>query len=202
MNGAGAAEPTGIESGSWRTVGVVRSVNVGVVRQIEHRGRSARTGIWKHPVVGRVAVRGVNLDGDDQADRRLHGGRDKAVYAYAAEDYAWWAGELGHELEPGTFGENLTIEGGDLRAALVDERWLVGTAVLEVSQPRTPCWKLGLRMGDERFPARFTAAGRPGAYLRIVREGEVGAGDEVVSFHHPDHGVTLAQVAEDRGRRQ
>lgn len=201
MSGADAAEHSGSELGSLWTIGVVRCVNVGAIRHIEHRGRSARTGIWKHPVEGRVAVRGVNLEGDDQADRRLHGGRDKAVYAYAVEDYAWWAGELGHELEPGTFGENLTIEGGDLRGALVDERWLVGTAVLEVSQPRTPCWKLGLRMGDEHFPARFTAAGRPGAYLRIVREGEVGAGDEVVSFHRPDHGITLAQVAREQAHR-
>ncbi len=199
---AGAAEPTGPETGALHTIGVVRSVNVGAIRRVEHRGRSSRTGIWKHPVEGRVAVRGVNLDGDDQADRRFHGGPDKAVYAYAAEDYAWWAGELGRELEAGTFGENLTIEGADLRTVLVDERWLVGTAVLEVSQPRTPCWKLGLRMDDDRFPARFTAAARPGAYLRIVREGEVGAGDEVVSFHRPEHGVTLAKVAEERARHR
>lgn len=181
-----------------RVIGLVGSVNVGVARTVEHRGRPKRTAIWKHPVSGRVAVRGVNLAGDDQADRKLHGGADKAVYAYSSLDYAWWADEVGRPLEPGAFGENFTLDGVDLRAAVVGERWLVGTAVLEVCQPRTPCWKLGLRMGDERFPARFTAAGRPGAYLRIAREGEVGAGDEVMAFHRPDHGVTIAQVARAR----
>lgn len=179
-------------------IGGLRSVNVSTARRVEHRGREATTGIWKRPVAGRVAVRGVNLEGDEQADRRVHGGADKAVYAYASEDYAWWAGELGRKLAPGTFGENLTLEGVDLGAAVVGERWLVGTAVLEVCQPRTPCWKLGLRMGDEAFPARFTAAQRPGAYLRIAREGELGAGDEVVRFHRPYHGITIAFVARAR----
>lgn len=176
----------------------VLSVNVGAVRPVEHRGRRAATGIWKAPAAGRVAARGVNLEGDDQGNRRAHGGPDKAVYAYAAEDYAWWEGELGRELAPGTFGENLTLEGVDLGAAVAGERWLVGTAVLEVSQPRTPCWKLGLRMGDDEFPARFAAARRTGTYLRIAREGDVGAGDQVIRFHRPDHGVTIAALAEAR----
>ncbi len=157
-------------------IGQVRSVNVGAARSVEHRGRQQRTAIWKLPVEGRVAVRGVNLAGDEQGDRRLHGGPDKAVYAYSSLDYDWWADQLGGRLEPGTFGENLTLDGVDLSASIVGERWLVGTTVVEVCQPRTPCWKLGLRMGDDRFPARFTAAGRPGAYLRIAREGEVGCG--------------------------
>ncbi|CAN5217887.1 MOSC domain-containing protein [soil metagenome] len=170
------------------------SVNVGSVRQVEYRGRVATTGIWKSPAPGRVAVRGVNLAGDEQGDRRVHGGADKAVYSYASEDYAWWAAELGRDLAPGTFGDNLTLTGVDLQAAVVGERWLVGTAVLEVSQPRTPCWKLGLRMGDDEFPARFAAAARAGTYLRIAREGEVGAGDEVVRFHRPDHGVTIGSL--------
>lgn len=181
-------------------MGKVLSVNVGAIRRVEHRGRQVTTGIWKEPVAERVAVRGVNLDGDDQADRRLHGGADKAVYAYATEDYAWWAGELGDDLAPGTFGENLTLSGVDLTAAVAGERWLVGTTVLEVCQPRTPCWKLGLRMGDDRFPAHFLAAGRPGAYLRIAREGELGAGDEVVRFHLPDEGLTIGQLARARAR--
>jgi MOSC domain-containing protein YiiM len=179
-------------------IGQVGSVNVGTVRHVEHRGRRKRTAIWKSPVEGRVAVRGLNLAGDDQGDRQLHGGTDKAVYAYSRLDYDWWADQLGLQLEPGSFGENLTLDGVDVTAAVVGERWLVGTAVLEVCQPRTPCWKLGLRMGDARFPARFTAAGRPGAYLRILREGEVGAGDEVVAFHRPAHGVTIARVARAR----
>jgi MOSC domain-containing protein YiiM len=183
-----------------QVIGEVRSVNVGALRRVEHRGREVMTGIWKEPVAGRVAVRGVNVDGDDQADRRFHGGSDKAVYAYAVEDYAWWASELGHALALGAFGENLTVEGVDLTTAVVGERWLVGTSVLEVCQPRTPCWKLGLRMGDDRFPARFLAAGRPGAYLRIAREGELGAGDELVRFHIPDEGPTIGELAQKRAR--
>ena len=191
VNDGGTAGP--------RVIGEVQSVNVGVPRLVEHRGHQKRTAIWKQPLPGRVAVRGANLIGDDQADRQLHGGTDKAVYAYSCLDYDWWATELGRRLEPGTFGENLTLGGVDLSAAVVGERWLVGTAVLEVCQPRTPCWKLGLRMGDQGFPARFTTAGRPGAYLRIAREGEVGAGDEVVAFHRPTHGVTISLV--NRARR-
>ncbi|HWH35944.1 MAG TPA: MOSC domain-containing protein [Acidimicrobiales bacterium] len=180
------------------TIGTVRSVNVGRPRTVEHRGRPATTGIWKEPVPGPVVVEGVNLAGDDQADRRVHGGPDKAVYAYAGEDYAYWSAELGRALAPGTFGENLTLAGVDLTGAVVGDRWLVGTAVLEVCQPRTPCWKLGLRMGNDKFPARFNQAGRPGAYLRIARPGEVSPGDEVVHFHRPEHGITVGQVARAR----
>ncbi len=168
------------------------SVNVGEQREVEWFGRIVRTAIWKEPVAGRIAVRGVNLAGDDQADRRVHGGPDKAVYAYAREDYTWWSDELGEVVGPGTFGENLTTEGLDLSAAVVGERWRVGTTVLEVAQPRQPCAKLGMRMGDAAFRERFDGAGRPGAYLRIVEEGDVGAGDAVEVIHRPEHGLTIA----------
>ena len=171
----------------------VLSVNVGAVREVEWRGRLVRTGIWKEPAAGRVAVRGVNFVGDDQADRRVHGGPDKAVYAYAREDYEFWRGE-GIRTAVGLFGENLTVEGVDLRAALVGERWSVGSAVLEVAQPRMPCFKLGIRVGDPYFPKRFMAAGRPGAYFRVVQEGDVGAGDTVRVTHRPGHGVTLGAM--------
>lgn len=179
-------------------IGTLHSVNVGQPRTVEHRGEPVTTGIWKAPTDGRISVAGVNLAGDDQADRSAHGGKDKAVYAYAGEDYAWWAGELGRDLDPGTFGENLTLAGINLSIAVIGERWLVGTTVLEVCQPRTPCWKLGLRMDDDGFPARFLSAARPGAYLRISRPGELGAGDEVHRFHRPDHGVTVIDVARAR----
>src|SRR5207302_400871 len=119
-----------------------------------------------------------NLAGDDQADRRVHGGADKAVYAYAAEDHEWWAATTG-PLAPATFGENLTTSGIDLRSACIGDRWRVGTAVLEIAQPRQPCFKLGMKMGDEQFPGRFEAAGRPGAYLRIITPGTIAAGDGV-----------------------
>src|SRR4249920_2398339 len=112
------------------------SVNVGRPKQIGvRRGRPQMSAIGKAPITGRVAVRGVNLAGDDQADRRVHGGPDKALYAYAVEDYAWWSAELGRAMAPGTFGENLTVEGVDLGALVIGTRWLVGTTELEVSQP-------------------------------------------------------------------
>ena len=142
--------------------GTILSVNVGGIRQFDYNGREAVSAIWKTPVEGRVAARGVNLEGDDQADREGHGGPDKAVYAYAIEDTRWWKDELGKELEHGQFGENLTVEGLDVTNALVGERWEIGTTVLEVSEPRVPCWRLGLRMDDKRFVKRFIEAGRPG----------------------------------------
>jgi len=142
-----------------------------------------------------VLVRGVNLQGDEQADRSVHGGRDKAVYAYAQEDYDWWGKELGRELERGEFGENLTTEGLDLTNALVGERWEVGSTVLEVSEARMPCWKLAVRVNDKGFPRRFLAAGRPGAYLRILQEGELGSGDEIRVVYRPEHDLTMGDLA-------
>jgi MOSC domain-containing protein YiiM len=186
-------------------VAEVVSVNVGTSRTVEHNGKEVSTAIWKHPVTGRVAARGVNLDGDDQADRSVHGGIDKAVYAYAREDYEWWSAELGTEaLEPGMFGENMTVSGIDLNTAEVGERWRVGSALLEVSEPRFPCFKLGIRMGDPKFLKRFATARRPGTYLRIIQEGELGAGDRIEIIDRPGHGVTIGLFAEaylgDRSR--
>jgi MOSC domain-containing protein YiiM len=174
----------------------VLSVNVGRPRQVAvRRGRPVMSAIGKVPVDGRVRVAGVNVDGDDQADRRVHGGPDKAVYSYAWEDTLWWSRELERELPPGMFGENLTVEGVDVTGAVVGEHWRIGTVELEVCQPRLPCAKLGHRFGDQRMVKRFALAGRPGAYLRIVTEGELGAGDEVHITHRPSHGVTVAQVS-------
>jgi MOSC domain-containing protein YiiM len=158
----------------------VVSVNVGLPRTVTWRDHEVTSAIWKEPVAGPVRVEGVNLAGDDQADRRVHGGPDKAVYAYAVEDYAWWADTFGRPFPPGSFGENLTTAGLDLTGALIGDRWRVGTAVLEVAQPREPCFKLGIRMGDDQFPGRFEAAARPGAYLRIVEPGAIAAGDAVL----------------------
>jgi MOSC domain-containing protein YiiM len=172
------------------------SVNVGRPQALGlRRGRTVHSSIVKTPVKGRVSVAGVNVEGDDQADRRVHGGPDKAVYAYAAEDVAWWEGELGRELGPAEFGENLTVEGVDVTNAVVGERWRIGTVELEVCQPRLPCFKLGLKMGDPKFLRRFTLAGRPGAYLRIRTEGKLGAGDAVDVTSRPAHGITVALVA-------
>jgi MOSC domain-containing protein YiiM len=176
-------------------VGVVESVNVGPPREVRWRGQTVTTAIWKAPVVGRVRVRGVNVDGDDQANREVHGGVDKALYAYAAEDFDWWAEQLDREMGPGRFGENLTTRGLEVSGAVVGERWRVGGTLLEVAQPRIPCFKLGIRMGSQQFPRRFAAAGRPGAYLRILAEGEVGAGDPVEVVQRPAHGLTVAEVS-------
>ncbi len=176
------------------TAAKVLSVNVGTVREFEYNGRPAKSAIWKSPAVGRIAARGVNLAGDDQADRKAHGGPDKAVYAYAVEDVRWWEQEVGRALAYGEFGENLTTEGIEVNTALVGERWAIGTTVLEVSEPRVPCWRLGVRMNDKMFPRRFTEAVRPGAYLRIVVEGEVGAEDEIRVVERPDHDLTIRDV--------
>jgi MOSC domain-containing protein YiiM len=174
--------------------GKVLSVNVGGVRKFEYRGQPAESAIWKSPVSGRIAARGVNLEGDRQADRESHGGFDKAVYAYAVEDQRWWEREIGRPLSYGEFGENLSTERIAINDALVGERWQIGTAVFEVSEPRIPCWRLGVRMNDEMFPRRFSKAMRPGSYLRIVVEGDVGAGDEISVIEKPEHDLTIRDV--------
>ena len=174
----------------------VLSVQVAEPREIVWLGRTATTSIWKKLVEGRVRVGEASLEGDLQADLRFHGGTDKAVYAYAREDYDWWEGELGHPLANATFGENLTVEGLDVTAALVGERWRIGSSLLEVTGPRTPCWKLGARMESTEFPVYFAAAGRPGAYLRVLEQGDLGAGDEVEVLHQPGHRLAVGDVAE------
>ncbi|HEY6233514.1 MAG TPA: MOSC domain-containing protein [Candidatus Elarobacter sp.] len=169
-------------------------MNTGSARTVEHGGELITTGIFKEPVAERVRLRGVNLDGDDQADRSVHGGPDRAAYAYAAEDYDWWRGELGRDCAPGTFGENLTTRGVDVNGALIGERWRVGTAVVEVTSPRVPCYKLAMKMDDPAFVKRFARALRPGAYLSIVQEGDVAAGDAMEIVHRPAHVLTLAEM--------
>jgi MOSC domain-containing protein YiiM len=173
------------------------SVNVGRPQPLaERRGRVMMSAIAKAPVSGPVRVEGVNLAGDDQADRSVHGGPDKAVYVYAREDADWWSDVLGIEIPDAMFGENLTVEGIDVSGAIIGERWRLGTVELEVCQPRLPCSKLGLRFGDLRMVRAFAQASRPGAYMRIVTEGELQAGDEITITHRPGHGVTLALVAD------
>jgi len=170
------------------------SVNVGTPREFEYKGRAAKSAIWKLPVEDRVIAKGVNLVGDDQADRQAHGGYDKAVYAYALEDKTWWEQQIGRTLEHGEFGENLTTQGIEVNDAVVGERWKIGKAVLEVSEPRIPCWRLGVRMNDKTFPKKFTQSLRPGPYLRIIEEGEIGVGDEIKIIEKPDHGLTVRDV--------
>lgn len=178
--------------------GRVVCVNVGAPRLVRWRNRDVVTSIFKNPVAGPVAVQGVNLVGDDQADRRVHGGLDKAVYAYAQEDLDWWSVQLGTVLTPGAFGENLTVAGVAVTDAVIGECWRVNEVLLKVSRPRTPCYKLGIRMSDDTFPRRFAAAGRPGAYLRILSAGTVTAGDSIIIESRPEHGMTVQSVAASR----
>ena len=163
------------------------TVSVGRPREVpdERRG-TVRTGIWKQPVDGPVRVGRLNLAGDGQADLEAHGGEHKAVYAYPLEHYAVWRRELGRDdLEPGGFGENLTVEGLLEADVHIGDQFRIGTAVLEVSQPRTPCFKLALRIGDPTLVRRFTESGRSGFYLRVITEGELAAGQPVERVARP-----------------
>lgn len=173
----------------------LRVVNV-VWRLRQGAGRV--TAIDKRPVNGPVEVRELGLDGDRQCDTRWHGGPDKAVYAYAEEDAAWWSAELGRPIPPGLLGENLTTFGLDVTGAVIGERWCIGPAaggvLLEVRLPRTPCSNLSARMEIPRFHNRFAAARRVGAYLRVLRTGSVTAGNRVTVVDRPGHGVTIGDV--------
>ncbi len=157
-------------------------------------GRVGSTGIDKRPVDGTLQLRESGVEGDSVQDVRDHGGPDKAVYAYAREDIRWWERELDRELSPGMFGENLLVAGVDVTGAVVGERWRVGgTALLEVTMPRTPCMTFQRFLGVPRLVRRFADAGRPGAYLRVLEPGPVRAGDAVVVEHRPGHGVSLGR---------
>lgn len=172
------------------------SVNVGRPAVLEHDGRSVRSGIVKRPVEGRVMVRRLNLDGDGQADLTVHGGADKAVYLYPAEHYPHWEAHLGRELSPyGHFGENLTSEGVDEAAVEIGDVVRAGDALLEVSHPRVPCVKLAMRMRDPAFGKPFLASGRTGFYLRVLEEGEVGAGDALELVSPGANGFSVARIA-------
>ncbi len=152
--------------------------------------RPGRSGIDKRPVPGRVAVHPLGLDGDVQVNRKYHGGEGQAVYAYAQEDADWWAAELGRELPPGRFGENLRTTGLDLTGALLGERWRIGTALLEVTAPRIPCASLERFWGVPQLVKRFTAHGASGAYLRVLEPGHVAAGQTIEVVEQPDHEVS------------
>jgi MOSC domain-containing protein YiiM len=177
-----------------RAPGAVLSVQVGGPRTRQWLGREVVTSIFKEPVAGPVQVLRDNLEGDDQSDRKNHGGADKAVYAYAREDLDWWESELGRQLPDGLFGENLTTSGLDLTNAVIGQTWRIGTAVLQVTEPRTPCWKLGLKLGDPGFPRRAAASRRPGVLLRVLEKGVLQAGDPVALGPAPSHGVTAADI--------
>jgi len=156
--------------------------------------RPNRSGIDKHSVAGRVRVHPLGLDGDVQVNKRHHGGEGQAVYAYAQEDADHWAAELGRELPPGRFGENLRTTGLDLTGALLGERWRIGTALFEVTAWRTPCVNFARFWHVPDLVKRFAAHGATGAYLRVLETGDLGAGDDIVVVARPDHGVTVERA--------
>jgi MOSC domain-containing protein YiiM len=174
----------------------VLSVNVGLPREVFWRGKPVTTGIFKEPVVGRVSIRTLNLDGDRQADLRVHGGPDKAVYAYPSEFYEFWRDERPELAFPwGQFGENLTTEGLRDEDVSVGDRFRVGTAELIVTQPRLPCFKLGIRMGRDAFVTEFLQRGLLGFYLAVAREGAVEAGDPIVALSRDPRGFKVTEIA-------
>jgi MOSC domain-containing protein YiiM len=173
------------------------SVNVGTEKPIDGAGKSGKTGIFKHGVEGPVAVSTLGLAGDTISDTENHGGVDQAVYIYGAPDYAWWSEELGRELPPGTFGENLTFSGLRSAECYIGDRFLVGSVILEVTAPRIPCSTLSARMGDRMFVKRFMWAERPGLYCRVVREGGVRAGDAVELERYEGENVLAVELFRD-----
>lgn len=157
-------------------------------------GSEGSTGIDKRPATQRIRIFDDHVDGDTVVDITHHGGEHKAVYAYSREDAEWWERQIGRPLAPGSFGENLTTKGIDINAAVIGERWRIGSVVLEVSEPRIPCRVFAGFWDRPNLIKEFSAAGRSGTYLRIVEEGDVGAGDVIDAIHRPAHAVTLGQA--------
>ena len=171
------------------------SLNVGLPREVIWHGRNVTTGIFKEPVAGRTALRKLNLDGDRQADLTVHGGEYKAVYCYPVEHYEYWKKELqGRELPMGMFGENFTTVGLDENDVHIGDRFRVGSAKVVVTQPRLPCYKLGVRFGSDDMVKRFLVSGRGGFYLAVTREGEVGVGDEVAVISRDANAVPVSEI--------
>lgn len=171
------------------------SVNVGLPREVMWHGRSVATGIFKAPVNGRISLRTLNLDGDGQADLSVHGGQYKAVYCYPLTHYDYWKRELaGRELPMGVFGENFTLDDFAEESIYLGDRYSVGSAEVVVTQPRLPCYKLGIRFGDDDMVKRFFASRRTGFYVAVTREGEVGAGDEMKVIHSDPNGVPVSET--------
>ena len=171
------------------------SVNVGLPREIEWRGRIVRTAIWKEPVQGRRRVKRLNVEGDGQADLGGHGGEQRAVFVYQIESYRYWEERLGrHDLTHGQFGENFTIEGLPDDEVCIGDRYRIGTALFEVTQPRVTCYRVGIRTDEPQMPALLTSSGLPGFYLRVLEEGEVGAGDPILLITRGPERMTVAEV--------
>jgi MOSC domain-containing protein YiiM len=174
----------------------VLSVNVGLPKDVPWRGQTVRTAIWKRPVDGRCRVRRLNLDGDAQGDLQAHGGEHRAVFVYQIESYHYWERELGRGPFPyGYWGENLTIEGLADDEVSIGDRYRIGTALFEVTQPRVTCWRLGIRTDAPRMPALVVSHARPGFYVRVLEEGDVGAGDAIEKVGVGPQGMTVQETS-------
>src|SRR5689334_1777665 len=175
--------------------GQLLSVNVGLPRDVTWHGKTVHTGIWKHPVDGPRQVRRLNIDGDGQGDLAGHGGEHRAVFVYQLESYRYWQGELGRDdFEYGQFGENFTVSGLADDQVRIGDRYRVGTALFEVTQPRVTCYRVGIRMDEPRMPSLLVAHHRPGFYFRVLREGTVRAGDEIVHVTAGPEDMTVAEI--------
>jgi MOSC domain-containing protein YiiM len=171
------------------------SVNVGLPREIEWRGKIVRTSIFKEPVAGRIRVSKLNVEGDQQSDLTVHGGFDKAVYAYPSEHYGFWHQELpGVDLPWGVFGENFTTAGLLEETSYIGDRLHVGSAEFVVTQPRMPCFKLGTRFNRQDMVKRFLQSGRTGFYFAVLKEGEVAAGDSIELLERDEHNIPVADI--------
>ena len=175
----------------------ITRICVGRPKAVEFDGKQIQTSIFKSPVEGMVAVREDNIVGDQQSDLTVHGGRDKAIYVYSENYYEDWARELDVEnLEDSQFGENLTITGGTDREVVIGSRYRLGEIEVTVTQPRIPCFKLGVRLNDATFPRKFWAAGRLGFYLRVDLEGKIECGQSMKLLSEPSHGITIRHLYE------
>src|SRR4051812_4972395 len=171
------------------------SVNVGLPQDVRWRGRTVHTGVWKSPVSDRRMVRRLNIDGDGQGDLAGHGGEQRAVMVYQAESYRHWEEVFGREhLEYGAFGENFTVEGLPDDEVCIGDRYRIGEAEFEVTQPRVTCFRVGMRIGEPQLPSLLVAHHRPGFYLRVLTEGDVGAGDQIVRTTRGPHAMTVADI--------
>src|SRR5258706_6745517 len=171
------------------------SVNVGLPRDIEWKGRTVHTGIWKDPLPGRCTVGRLNLDGDGQGDLAGHGGEQRAVFVYQIESYRHWEEQLKRtDFVHGQFGENLTVEGLPDDAVCIGDRYQIGSAMFEVTQPRVTCYRVGIRMNEPRMPALLTSGGRPGFYFRVLQEGAVCVGDEILKVGEAAERMTVAET--------
>src|SRR5579871_2659264 len=188
-----ALRPAGAREGD--KMARLLSVNVGLPRDIQWRGMTVRTGVWKDEAPGRRRVSRLNVDGDGQGDLEGHGGEHRAVFVYQTESYSYWQERLRrNDFVYGQFGENFTVDGLPDDRVCIGDRYRIGSALFEVTQPRVTCYRIGIHMNEPRMPALLTSSGRPGFYFRVVEEGEVGAGDEIVKVEEGEARMSVAEV--------